>query len=79
VETGQYKEAEPLLLRVVKTSGAEEILGQMYLGQLYARTGQYEKSIAAFELYLQKAPNAANAAEVRSLIEKLHQKLGPAN
>lgn len=75
VETGQFVEAEPHLQRALKGVSADAVLAQMYIGQLYARTGKYEKSIAAFEAYLEKAPNAVNAAEVRSLIERMRKEI----
>jgi tetratricopeptide (TPR) repeat protein len=75
VETDQFEEAESELLRGAKAGGDDEIPAQLYLGKLYARTGKYDKAIAAFETYLQKAPNAANADEVRELIKKLRQQL----
>jgi tetratricopeptide (TPR) repeat protein len=73
VETDKFKEAEPELERGAKAGGEDEIVAQLYLGKLYARTGKYDKAVAAFELYLQKAPNAQNANEVRELIKKLRQ------
>jgi len=73
VETDKFDEAEPELERSVKAGGNEEIAAQLYLGKLYARTGKYDKAVAAFEIYLQKAPNAPNANEVRELIKELRQ------
>ena len=74
-ETDQFEEAERELLRAVRTPGPEEVLGQLYLGKLYARTGQFEKGIAALEAYLRKAPHAANAGEVRGLMERMKKEL----
>jgi Flp pilus assembly protein TadD len=75
VETDQFEEAERELNEAASVTGLEEILRHLYLGQLYARTGRYEKSIPAFETYLQKAPKAPNAAEVRALIDRMKQAL----
>jgi len=72
-ETEKFEEAEPELERGAKAGGEDEIVAQLYLGKLYGRTGKYDKAVAAFELYLQKAPNAQNANEVRELIKKLRQ------
>jgi len=71
VETDQFKEAEQELTRAGKSPDVSMAMVQLYLGKLYARTGDFEKSISAFNAYLQKAPNAPNAAEVRALIDRI--------
>ncbi len=71
VEIDQFKEAEQELTRASKSSDADESVVQLCLGKLYARTGHFEKSIAAFNAYLQRALNAPNASEVRALIERM--------
>ncbi len=75
VEIERFEEAEKHLLRATKEPGEEEIPGQLYLGKLYGRTGKFEAGIAALETYLQKAPNAANADEVRGLISRMKKEL----
>ncbi len=75
VELDQFAEAEPLLQRVLKTPGSEEISAHLYLGKLYARTGKYDQGIAALEIYLSKTPAAANAEEVRRLIARMKREL----
>lgn len=75
LETEQFDEAEKELTIAGKSSGADAAMIQLYLGKLYARTGEFEKSIAAFNNYLQKAPNAPNAGEVRALIERMKKEL----
>jgi len=75
VETDQFSEAERNLLRAVRDEGKEGIGAQLYLGKLYARTGEFTKGIAALELYLQKAPQAANAGEVRELIARMKREM----
>jgi TolA-binding protein len=42
-----------------------------HLGKLYARAGDFDKSIASFNNYLKKAPKAANANDVRALIARM--------
>jgi predicted Zn-dependent protease len=75
VETDQFSEAERHLLRAVRDEGKEGIGAQLYLGKLYARTGEFTKGIAALELYLQKVPQAANAEEVRELIARMKREM----
>jgi tetratricopeptide (TPR) repeat protein len=75
VQTAQFEEAEKALTRVLKTPGPEEIPAQLYLGKLYAATGKLENAVAAFETYLQKAPNAGNASDVRAVIEQIKREL----
>lgn len=75
LETGQHEEAERALQRATRAGGAEEILAQLHLGQLYAHTGAHAKAVAALEIYLEKAPSAANVDEVRSLIASMREKM----
>jgi Flp pilus assembly protein TadD len=75
VETDQLAEAEQELKKALASSDADEVIVQLYLGKLYARTGDFEKSIAAFNLYLEKSPHAGNAAEVRGLVERMKREL----
>lgn len=71
VETDQFQEAGAELTRALKSPGEHIALGQLYLGKLYARTGDFQKAIEALNLYLEKAPTASNANEIRALIERL--------
>ncbi len=71
VENDEFDEAEKELTRAAKSTGADEALVQLYLGKLYARTGDFDKSISAFNAYLEKAPGAANSIEVRALIARM--------
>ncbi len=78
VETDQLADAERELLLAVRKPGEEEIGGLLYLGKLYAMTGQFPKGIDALEKYLQKAPAAANAADVRNLINRMKSEMAKA-
>lgn len=73
VESDQLALAERELLRAARTEGEERVAGHLYLGKLYARTGEFNKGITALETYLTMAPQAANADEVRQLIAKMRQ------
>lgn len=75
VETGGHVEAERELLLAVKTPGEEEVAGLLYLGKLYAMTGAFPKGVDALEKYLQKAPAAGNAGEVRTLINRMKSEM----
>ncbi len=75
VEIDQLKEAEQELLRASKSTGADEATTQLYIGKLYARTGEFEKSVTALNAYLLKVPNAPNAPEVRALIDRMQKEL----
>jgi Flp pilus assembly protein TadD len=79
LEIEEYKEAEDHLLRGLKATGTEELLCDMYLGNLYARTGKYAEAIRYFEIYLQRLPNAANAGEVRELVARMKKQLAAPN
>lgn len=46
---------------------------QLYLGDLYAQTGDFAKGIAALTQYLKLAPDAPNAAGVKSLLARMQQ------
>jgi tetratricopeptide (TPR) repeat protein len=71
VETDQLQDAEKELLVAVRKPGEEEVPGFLYLGKLYAMTGAFPKGVEALEKYLAKAPSAPNAADVRSLIDRM--------
>jgi tetratricopeptide (TPR) repeat protein len=71
VETDQFDEGQSELLRAAKSPDADQAMVQFYLGKLYARTGDFDKSIASFNNYLEKAPKAANVNDVRALIARM--------
>ncbi|GEM_PF-6690775 len=75
VETEQLADAERHLRRVVLSRGDEEAPALLYLGKLYARTGDYSKGVASLESYLKKAPRARNAGDVRALIERMKREM----
>lgn len=61
------------------TQAARDAILQMYLGELYAQTGDFKQSIAAFDLYLADAPDSANAAAVKSLVARMESDLARKN
>jgi Flp pilus assembly protein TadD len=66
-------EAEPALLRAYSLGKQEMGNAQLLLGQLYTSEQKYELARDAFTQYLKDCPNAANAAQVRSAIDKIQQ------
>lgn len=56
-----------------KSRRADKSIVQLYRGKLYARTGDFDKSIAAFNAYLDSAPQSAQADDVRALIARMEQ------
>jgi hypothetical protein len=60
---------------VARLRGTEEIPALLYLGKLYARTGNFQQGVSSLELYLRKAPRARNAGEVRILIDRMKSEM----
>jgi tetratricopeptide (TPR) repeat protein len=75
-ETGQYTEAEAELIRAKLDKGADEVGLQLYLGKLYAYTGEFTKSIEAFTAYLKLAPaNSPSFPAIRAAIKRMQDEL----
>ncbi len=75
VELDQFEEAERELNQAAGITGVDESGLSLFRGKLYARTGDFTKSVAALEKYLELAPKAQNAAEVRALIDRLRSEM----
>jgi tetratricopeptide (TPR) repeat protein len=73
VETDQFIEADKELDLVAKSPHSDKSMVHLYQGKLYARTGDFDKSIAAFNAYLDDAPQSAEASEVRALIARMQE------
>jgi tetratricopeptide (TPR) repeat protein len=73
VETDQFSDAEKELDLAVKSPHSDKAIVQLYRGKLYARTGDFDKSIAAFNTYLDNNPNASNVGDVRALIARMEE------
>jgi tetratricopeptide (TPR) repeat protein len=73
VETDQFAQAAKELDRVAKSPNADKSIVYLYRGKLYARTGDFDKSIAAFNTYLENAPQSAQASEIRALIARMQE------
>jgi regulator of sirC expression with transglutaminase-like and TPR domain len=59
-------------LKTAHDLGGEAYAVALYdLGQIYLSKGDRKRALETFEMYLSEAPNAANAAEVRKLIQVL--------
>lgn len=82
VETGNLtaaqRELELARQQRAEKAGQDAIL-QMYLGELYARTGDFRQAISAFNLYLADAPDSANAPNVKALIARMQSGLANQN
>lgn len=64
-------EAEASLLKAYELGGSRMAGAQLFLGQLYYMQQKFELSQRAFEQYLKDMPNAPNAEQVKSLIERV--------
>ena len=73
VETDQFAEAEKQLDLAAKSPHSDKNIVRLYRGKLYARTGDFDKAIAFFNAYLEDAPQASNASEVRALIVRMQE------
>src|SRR5262249_17700533 len=73
VETDQFAMGEQELNRAAKSRHADKGIVQLYRGKLYARTGDFDKSIAAFNDYLEYAPQSGQADEIRKLIGRMQE------
>jgi tetratricopeptide (TPR) repeat protein len=73
VETDQFVQADKELDFVAKSPHADKSMVHLYQGKLYARTGNFDKSIAAFNAYLDDAPQSAEASEVHALIARMQE------
>lgn len=73
VETDQFAQAEKELNIAGRSHHADKSIVELYRGKLYARTGDFDKSIAAFKAYLEDSPQSAQADEVRVLIARMQQ------
>ncbi|MCI0485910.1 MAG: tetratricopeptide repeat protein [Blastocatellia bacterium] len=68
---GQQTEAERELLEAYRLGGARMGAAQFLLGELYFKKKNYESAMRAFEQYLIDVPAAPNAAEVRSVVDRI--------
>ena len=75
LEADQLEEAETELMREVKGAPGDQTLCQFHLGKLYARKGDFERSVRAFEAFLALAPSAPQALAVRELMVQLKARL----
>ncbi len=73
VETDQFVQAGKELDFAAKSPHSDKSMVHLYQGKLYARTGDFDKSIAAFNAYLDDAPQSAEAPEVRALIARMQE------
>jgi tetratricopeptide (TPR) repeat protein len=71
LELKRYPEAERELLTAYQLNRGEMGNAQLFLGQLYLAEQKYESAQKALEQYLADIPNAPNASQIRTTIDKL--------
>jgi tetratricopeptide (TPR) repeat protein len=74
VSLGKFDEAEKELQRVIKLAGTEVPMAYRYLGALYAEENKHARAIESLERYLELAPKAKDAKDVREIIKQLRDK-----
>lgn len=79
VETGKYPEAEAELLAARRSKEVDETGLELYLGKLYASTGEFEKAVEAFEEYLKLAPpESPSRPTIQATIQHLKDEIAKA-
>lgn len=71
LELKRYREAERELQTAYQLNRAEMGNAQLFLGQLYLAEQKYDSAQKALEQYLLDIPNAPNAPQIRTTIDKL--------
>ena len=71
LELKRYREAERELLTAYQLNRVEMGNAQLFLGQLYLAEQKYDSAQKALEQYLLDIPNAPNASQIRTTINKL--------
>ncbi|HEU4934261.1 MAG TPA: tetratricopeptide repeat protein [Pyrinomonadaceae bacterium] len=71
LELKRYPEAERELLTAYQLNRTEMGNAQLFLGQLYLAEQKYDSAQKALEQYLLDIPNAPNASQIRTTIDKL--------
>ena len=71
LELKRYRDAERELLAAYQLNRAEMGNAQLFLGQLYLAEQKYDSAQKALEQYLLDIPNAPNASQIRTTIDKL--------
>ena len=59
-----------------QAEGPDQVLAYLFLGKLYAGTGELGQAVAAWDKYLELDPNSANAARVRELLTQIRPRAG---
>lgn len=70
---GDLARAEQELRAAYELGGAKYTLALFHLGQLHLNRGEQGAALVAFEAYLRETPDAANAGEVRAVIDVLRR------
>lgn len=72
-EKGRYEEAaEEFRTAILQLSDTEPVLYQL-LGAVYERMQKYKEAVAAYEKYLELAPEGSLAPAVRSILDQLRR------
>src|SRR5262249_36633747 len=72
-----YDRAETALLQAVRVDPAHFSKPQLYLASIYIDWGKPEGALAALKDYVERHPDADDAARQRRRIEQLERLLGP--
>jgi len=79
VETGKFKEAEAELLAARRIKGPDDVGLQLYLGKLYASTGEFPKALEAFDAYLKLAPqDSPSRPTILATMQRMRQEMAKA-
>jgi tetratricopeptide (TPR) repeat protein len=74
ISLGRFDEAEKELQRVIELAGTEVPMAYRYLGALYSEEDKYVRAIESLEKYLELAPKAKDAKDVREIVKQLRDK-----
>jgi len=75
VNSGAVEEGAALIVRAVEAK-PEFPMALKNLGYAYARIEKYQEAVDAFEKYLEQAPDADDAAQIRDFVTALKEMIG---